>query len=88
VNRRKTENNARVRFLSDDEEAAITTAITKRFPKFLPHFLLSVHTGMRAEEMYSLRWIKLTSSGASFTCPRRRMVTPESSDSTRSPSLP
>ena len=54
--RRKTENNDRVRYLSDAEESAILTAIEERFPEFLPHFLLSVHTGMRQSEQYSLRW--------------------------------
>jgi site-specific recombinase XerD len=54
--RRKTEHNEQVRFLSDDEEAKLVAAIQKLFPEFLPHFLLSVHTGMRMTEQYSLRW--------------------------------
>ena len=54
--RRKTEGNGRVRFLSDEEELRLRAAIEGRFPKFLPHFLLSIHTGMRMREQYSLRW--------------------------------
>jgi len=45
--RRKTEGNGRVRFLSDGEEKCLRAVIERRFPKFLPHFLLSIHTGMR-----------------------------------------
>lgn len=54
--RRKTEANTRVRFLSDDEETSLRKAILERFPKFLPHFLLSLHTGMRMSEQYGLLW--------------------------------
>ena len=31
-------------------------AIEHRFAEFLPHFLLSIHTGMRMSEQYALRW--------------------------------
>ncbi len=31
-------------------------AIQHRFPEFLPHLLLSLHTGMRMSEQYGLRW--------------------------------
>jgi integrase len=54
--RRKTEGNGRVRFLSDAEEAKLRSAMKRRFSEFLPHFLLSIHTGMRMGEQYSLRW--------------------------------
>lgn len=58
--RRKTEANGRVRFLSDGEEARLRTAIERRFPEFLSHFLLSIHTGMRMGEQYSLRWSQVS----------------------------
>lgn len=54
--RRKTESNRRVRFLSQDEEIRLRKAIERRFPEFLPHQFLSIHTGMRMSEQYSLRW--------------------------------
>jgi integrase len=54
--RRKTEGNGRVRFLSEPEEKRLRAAIEGRFPEFLPHFLLSLHTGMRMSEQYGLRW--------------------------------
>ena len=31
-------------------------AIEHQFPEFLPHLLLSLHTGMRMSEQYGLRW--------------------------------
>ena len=54
--RRKTEGGGRVRFLSDGEEARLRATIERRFPQFLPHFLLSLHTGMRMSEQYGLHW--------------------------------
>jgi integrase len=54
--RRKTEGNGRVRFLSEAEELRLREVVLRRFPKFLPHFLLSLHTGMRMREQYGLRW--------------------------------
>jgi site-specific recombinase XerD len=59
--RRKTEGSGRVRFLSDREEVRLRTAIEERFPEFLPHLLLSIHTGMRMSEQYGLRWNQVDS---------------------------
>ena len=54
--RRKSEGGGRVRFLSDGEEARLRDAIERRFPEFLPHLLLSIHTGMRMSEQYGVHW--------------------------------
>jgi len=54
--RKKAEGGGRVRFLSDPEEKRLRAAIERRFADFLPHFLLSIHTGMRMSEQYGLRW--------------------------------
>jgi integrase len=54
--RRKTEGGGRVRFLSDAEEVCLRAAIEHRVREFLPHFLLSIHTGMRMSEQYGLDW--------------------------------
>jgi integrase len=54
--RRKTEGGGRVRFLSEAEEKSLCAAIENRFPEFLPHFLLSLHTGMRTSEQYGPHW--------------------------------
>jgi len=45
--RRKTEGHGRVRFLSDDEETRLRAAIEGRFPEFLAHLELAIHTGLR-----------------------------------------
>jgi site-specific recombinase XerD len=57
--RRKTENNARVRFLSREEEATLRKVIAGRFPKFLPQLDISLHTGMRASEQFGLEWTQV-----------------------------
>jgi integrase len=54
--RKKTEGGGRVRFLSDAEEKRLRAAIERRFKEFLPHFMLSIHTGMRMSEQYGLHW--------------------------------
>jgi site-specific recombinase XerD len=53
----RTESNARVRFLSrEDEYPRLHAAITKLFPEHIPEFVVSVHTGMRLSEQYSVEW--------------------------------
>ena len=54
--RKRTEGGGRIRFLSAPEEKRLRSAIERRFAEFLPHFLLSIHTGMRMSEQYGLRW--------------------------------
>jgi integrase len=54
--RRKTESNGRVRFLSKEEEVALSAAISSLFPEFLPHVQIALHTGMRMSEQYGLKW--------------------------------
>jgi hypothetical protein len=51
--KRKTENNNRVRSLSDEEECAL---LKETDPRFRSHLLPSIHTGIRMSEQYSLRW--------------------------------
>jgi len=55
--RRKTENNGRVRFLDTDEEQKLREAISSREGgRYIAAFDLSINTGMRASEQFSLRW--------------------------------
>jgi integrase len=59
--RRKTENNGRVRFMDDDEERRIRQAIPGgEKGRFIAAFDLSIHTGMRSSEQFSLRWNQIT----------------------------
>ena len=70
--RRKTESTGRVRFLSDAEEACLRSVIERRFPEFLPHFLLSIHTGMRMGEQYSMRWNQVSFERRQIHLPRTK----------------
>ena len=54
--KRKTENNDKVRFLSDEEERALLRVTDARFHS---HLLLSIHTGIRMSEQYSLEWSQI-----------------------------
>jgi integrase len=52
--RRKTENNAKVRYLDADEEKQLRSAILDGHQQAA--LTISVHTGMRLSEQYSLQW--------------------------------
>ena len=54
--RRKAEDNLRVRYLTAEEEERIQTVLATRCPSYLPAFVLSLHTGLRASEQWNLRW--------------------------------
>lgn len=49
--KRKREDNARMRWLTPQEEQALTRAIEERFPSYVHVYLLALHTGMRASEL-------------------------------------
>jgi site-specific recombinase XerD len=50
------EDNARIRFLSADEEKNLRKAIEKRCPQQTPEFDLALNTGVRLSEQYGLLW--------------------------------
>ena len=54
--RQRKENNARLRFLTRDEYDSLSAAILERAPEHHAAFVVSVYTGMRLGEQYSLRW--------------------------------
>jgi integrase len=68
----KTENNSRVRFLSDEEEKAIRNIILNRLPTFIHQFDLSLHTGMRAGEQFSLKWAQVDFKYKIVTLPKTK----------------
>jgi len=47
---RKSENNGRIRFLTDAEETSLRAIILERFPEHLPELVISLGTGMRVSE--------------------------------------
>jgi site-specific recombinase XerD len=55
----RAENNARIRFLSADEER-LRAAIKKRVPKHMPEFDVALNTGMRKSEQFSLEWSQIS----------------------------
>ena len=65
-----------MRFLSDPEEVALRKAIAKRLPEFLPHLLLSIHSGMRMSEQYSLRWTQVDFERRQIHLPRTKNKDP------------
>ena len=48
---RRQEDNSRVRFLSQEEEAAISKQLLERYPDYLNVFILALHTGARTSEV-------------------------------------
>jgi integrase len=56
----RPEKNARLRFLSADEELRLREAITKRCPQHMPELDIGLNTGMRKGEQYSLEWPQIS----------------------------
>jgi integrase len=54
--RQRHENNGRIRFLTETEETSLRAVILERFPEHLPELVISLGTGMRVSEQYTLTW--------------------------------
>jgi site-specific recombinase XerD len=54
--RQRRENNAKIRFLSAEEETQLRAAILEKCPHHLPELELALNTGLRLSEQYSLTW--------------------------------
>lgn len=65
--RRFKENEHRIRYLTDDEEAGLRKAIRKIDAHRLEELDLALHTGMRRGEQFSLTWDSVDLAGARLT---------------------
>jgi integrase len=70
--RRTTENNGRVRFLADKEEATLRRVILKRCPDQMPTLQIALNTGMRASEQHSLKWSQVDLERKILTLPKTK----------------
>ena len=70
--KRKTENNGRIRFLSDEEETKIRKVLEAKYPQYIPAFDISLHTGMRASEQFGLRWNQIDLERKLLTLPKTK----------------
>ena len=79
------ENNGRMRFLTEDEERRLRDVLLKPCPEHLPELTISLGTGMRLSEPYSLTWeqidfsrkeinLEQTKNGSARTIPMNRDV--------------
>jgi integrase len=69
---RKKENNVRERFLTAEEETRLRVAIREMFPEHEPEFDLALYTGMRASELYNLRWENVDLFRGQLTIPKSK----------------
>ena len=78
--RHRIENNARVRYLSDEEEAFLVDCVRSYCPKREPEILVALHSGMRRSEQYAtadcpeggLKWEHIDSTSRVITIPRSK----------------
>jgi len=78
--RHRMENNARVRFLSREEEAELFDYLEKHFPDRQREVLVALHSGMRRSEQYltkdcpegGLRWRNIDFRNRLLTIPRSK----------------
>lgn len=68
----RLEDNARIRFLSADEETALRKAIEAKCPEHLPEFVLALNTGLRLSEQYGLTWTDVSVARRVLTIQRSK----------------
>ncbi len=59
----RAENNARVRYLQDDEEEALRKVVLERYPCHIPALVIALNTGMRLSEQHTLTWDQIDIKG-------------------------
>jgi site-specific recombinase XerD len=65
-------NNARVRWLSVEEERRLRQVIKAKYPEHIPEFDLALHTGLRRSEQYSLDWENVNLAQKFLRIPRSK----------------
>jgi site-specific recombinase XerD len=68
----RLEDNARIRFLSAEEEIALRKAIEAKFSERMPEFDLALNTGLRLSEQYGLLWENVSIPLRILTIPRTK----------------
>ncbi len=68
----RLEDNARIRFLSPEEETCLRAAIEAKYAEHLPDLILSLNTGLRLSEQYGLRWEDVSFSRRVLTISRSK----------------
>jgi site-specific recombinase XerD len=68
----RQENNARVRWLTPEEEVRLRAAISAMYPDHMPELDLALNTGLRLSEMYGLRWEYVNQSRRVLSIPRSK----------------
>ena len=69
---RRRENSVRTRFLEADEEKKLRAAILAECPEREPEFDLALHTGMRRNEQWQLRWQDVNLRAGIITIPQTK----------------
>jgi integrase len=69
---RRRENNARDRYLLEQEEAALRNAISESCSERLPELEVALHTGMRRGEQYACEWSRVDLERKLLTVPRSK----------------
>ncbi len=70
--RHRQENNARVRWLFDEEEIKLRKILEEKNVEHLPEFDLALNTGLRLSEMYWLTWKAVNLERRVLTVPRSK----------------
>ena len=73
--KRVAEENERVRYLNEKdagEEERLTAVIREHWPHYLPAFLVSLHTGMRASEQFGLTWSQVSFARRQIHLPKTK----------------
>jgi magnesium-transporting ATPase (P-type) len=68
----RQENNARIRWLSAEEEVRLRAAISATCPEHMPELDLALNTGLRLGELYGLEWENVNLARRVLTVPRAK----------------